>query len=138
MSYTLPIPHDAASMTRTLALLFALLLPAVCPAADPVSGRWVGQWTSDANGHRGPMRANLTPTAGGYTATFAGRFAGVVPFVYRTPLNVVGTSGDTVFLAAERRIPLFGTFRTDAVVTPTHFDATFRSGRDSGRFVLSR
>jgi hypothetical protein len=62
----------------------------------------------------------------------------VVPFVYRTPLAVVGTSGDTVFLAAERRLPLFGTFRTDAVVTPYHFDATFRSGRDSGRFLLSR
>jgi hypothetical protein len=107
-------------------------------AADPVSGRWIGQWVSDANGHRGPLRANLTPTPNGYTATFAGRFAGVVPFVYRTPLNVVGTSGEAVFLAAERRIPLFGTFRTDAVVTPTGFDATFRSGRDSGRFVLRR
>ncbi len=125
-------------MTRTLAALFALLLPALTFAADPHSGRWVGRWSSDANGHSGPLRANITPTATGYTATFAGRFAGVVPFVYRTPLDVVGTSGDVVYLTAERRLPLFGTFRTDAVVTPGAFDATFRSGKDSGRFTLTR
>jgi hypothetical protein len=125
-------------MTRTLAVLFAPALPALTFAADPYSGRWVGRWSSDANGHSGPLRANLTPTASGYTATFAGRFALVVPFVYRTPLNVVGSCGDVVYLAAERRLPLFGTFRTDAVVTPGTFDATFRSGRDSGRFTMSR
>jgi len=125
-------------MTRTLAFLFVLILPSVTFAADPFSGRWVGQWSSDANGHHGPLRATLTPTATGYTTTFTGRFAKVVPFVYRTPLDVVGASEDTVFLAAERRLPLFGTFRTDAVVTPFSFDATFRSGRDSGRFTLTR
>jgi hypothetical protein len=124
-------------MTRTLAVVFALLGPALASAADPFSGRWVGQWSSDG-GHRGPLRATLTPTPTGYTATFAGRFAGVVPFVYRTPLSVVGGSGDAVFLAAERRLPLFGTFRTNAVVTPSAFDATFRSARDSGRFTLTR
>lgn len=125
-------------MTRTLALLLALALPALAAAADPYSGRWVGRWSSDANGHSGPLRATLKPTASGYTATFAGRFAGVVPFVYRTPLQVVGTDGDVLHLAAERRLPLFGTFRTDAVVSPGSFDATFRSGKDSGRFTLTR
>jgi hypothetical protein len=125
-------------MTRTLALLFTLILPATVFAADPYSGRWVGQWSSDSNGHRGPLRATLSPTATGYDARFAGRFAVVVPFVYRTHLETVGTSGESVFLAAERRIPLFGNFRTDVVVTPWGFDATFRSGRDSGRFTLTR
>lgn len=125
-------------MTRTLAVAFALFLPTVALAADPFAGRWVGQWSSDANGHRGPLRATLTPTATGYDARFAGRFALVVPFVYRTHLDVVGSGGEAVFLAAERRVPLFGTFRTDAVVTPWGFDATFRSGRDSGRFTLTR
>lgn len=125
-------------MTRTLALLIALVVPSLASAADPYSGRWVGRWSSDANGHSGPLRATLTPTANGYTATFVGRFAGVVPFVYRTPLQVVGTDGDVLHLAAERRLPLFGTFRTDAVVSPGAFDATFRSGKDSGRFTLTR
>jgi hypothetical protein len=125
-------------MSRPLALVFALLLPSVALAGDPYTGRWVGQWSSDANGHHGPLRATLIPSATGYDARFTGRFALVVPFVYRTRLDVVGTSGEAVFLAAERRIPLFGTFRTDAVVTPWGFDAAFRSGRDSGRFTLTR
>jgi hypothetical protein len=125
-------------MTRTAAAILALALSSVSLAADPYTGRWAGQWSSDANGHHGPLRAKLTPTGHGYTATFAGRFAGVIPFVYRTPLSAVGTSGEAVFLTAERRLPLFGTFRTDAVVTPNSFDATFRSARDSGRFTLTR
>ncbi|MCU0703642.1 MAG: hypothetical protein MUF18_06665 [Fimbriiglobus sp.] len=125
-------------MTRPIALFLTLLAPAFASAADPIAGRWVGQWTSDANGHRGPLRAHLMATKEGYSATFAGRFAGVVPFVYRTPLQIVAINGESVQLAAERRLPIFGTFRTDAIVTPTHFEATFRSGRDSGRFILTR
>lgn len=121
-----------------IALAALLAVSPFAQAQDPFAGRWTaGEWTSDG-GHRGPLRATLTPTATGYDARFAGRFALVVPFVYRTHLDVVGTCGETVFLAAERRIPLFGSFRTDAVVTPATFDATFRSGRDSGRFTLRR
>jgi hypothetical protein len=126
-------------MYRTILLLVTVLfLPAVGSAADPLSGRWSGYWQSDANGHRGPLKATVSPSPSGYDVRFTGRFAKVIPFVYRSHLDVVGTSGDTMFLAAERRIPFFGTFRTDATVSPTSFDATFRSGKDSGRFVLSR
>ena len=126
-------------MSRFIMLIAAVLLfPAVGLAADPLSGRWSGYWISDANGHRGPLKATVSPSPSGYDVRFTGRFAKVIPFVYRSHLDVVGTSGDTTILAAERRIPLFGTFRTDAAVSPTSFDATFRSGKDSGRFVLSR
>jgi hypothetical protein len=125
-------------MSRTIAPLALLLLPAFAPAADPFAGRWAGYWQSDANGHRGPLRATVLPAGSGYDVRFSGRFAKVIPFVYRQHLDVTGTSGDAVFLSADRRIPLFGTFHTDAVVTPTYFDATFRSGKDGGRFVLSR
>lgn len=125
-------------MPRTLTTLIALTLPAVALAADPYSGRWAGQWSSETDGHHGPLRATLIPTAGGYDARFTGRFATVIPFVFRSHLDVVGFDGEAVFLTAERRIPLFGTFRTDAVVTPWRFDATFRSGKDAGRFTLTR
>lgn len=125
-------------MPRTLALFTLLLFTTLAPAADPLAGRWSGYWQSDANGHRGPLRATVTPAPSGYDVRFRGRFAKVIPFAYRQHLDVTGTSGDAVFLAADRRIPLFGTFHTDAVATPTSFDATFRSGRDGGRFVLSR
>jgi hypothetical protein len=128
-------------MTRlpsALATLLLLLLPSLAPAADPLVGRWSGYWQSDANGHRGPLRATVRPAASGYEVRFTGRFAKVIPFTYRQHLDVTGTSGEAVFLSATRRLPLFGTFRTDAVATPTTFDATFRSGTDGGRFVLGR
>ncbi len=126
-------------MPRTTLLTAALLLfPTLTPAADPLSGRWSGYWQSDANGHRGPLRASVAPSSTGYDVRFSGRFAKVIPFVYRQHLDVVGASGETTFLSATRRIPLFGTFTTDAAVTPTNFDATFRSGKDSGRFVLNK
>jgi hypothetical protein len=107
-------------------------------AVDPLAGHWSGYWISDSNGHRGPLRAIVFPSPTGYDVRFSGRFAHVIPFVYRQHLNVVGTSGDAVILSAERRIPFFGTFRTDVVALPNQFDATFRSGKDCGRFVLSR
>ncbi|MEO2090772.1 MAG: hypothetical protein ABGY75_14905 [Gemmataceae bacterium] len=125
-------------MTRTIALAILLQLPAVTPAADPLAGRWSVYWQSDANGHRGPLRATVTPSPAGYEVRFSGRLAKVITFVYRQHLDVVGVSGDAVALSATRRIPLFGTFPPDAVATPTSFDATFRSGKDSGRFVLGR
>lgn len=126
-------------MSRNVLLTAAFLLfPTLAPAADPLAGRWSGYWQSDANGHRGPLRAVVTPSPSGYDVRFSGRFAKVVPFVYRQHLDVVGVSGDATLLSATRRIPLFGTFTTDAAVTPGSFDATFRSGKDSGRFVLSR
>lgn len=125
-------------MSRTPALLVLILFPTLVSAADPLAGRWVGYWQSDANGHRGPLRATVTPAGGGYDVRFSGRFAKVIPFAYRQHLAVVGTTGDATVLAADRRLPLFGTFRTAAVVTPTRFDAAFRSGKDGGRFALSR
>lgn len=126
-------------MIRTVLALLALTVsPHLAGAVDPMSGRWSGYWVSNTNGHRGPLRATVTPTGGGYDVRFSGRFAKVIPFTYRTQMSVVGVAGETTVLAAERRLPLFGMFRTEAVVTPTTFDATFRSGKDSGRFVLGR
>ena len=127
-------------MRTALPILAAvLLIPAWSAAADPIAGRWPsGYWASESSGHRGTLRAAVTPTPTGYDVRFAGRFAKVIPFTYRSHLNVVGTAGDTVFLAAERRLPVFGTFRMDAVATPTSFDAAYHAKRDHGRFVLSR
>jgi hypothetical protein len=125
------------TMLRAAAIV-TLALAASAPAQPPVAGRWVGEWVSDANGHHGPLRAKVTPAGDGYDVRFVGRFAKVIPFVYRQHLAATGTAGDTVFLSAERRLPLFGTFRMDASANATAFDARFTSGRDSGRFVLRR
>jgi len=120
------------------AILAVPLLASVAPAQPPISGRWVGQWIADTNGHRGPLRANVTPAADGYDVRFAGRFAKVIPFAYRQHLTVTGTDGETVFLSADRRLPLFGTFHMSATATGSAFDATFTTGKETGRFVLRR
>lgn len=127
-------------MLRLALLTGWLLVLGVVPtfAQQPVAGRWVGEWVTDTNGHRGPLRAKVTPAPDGYDVRFAGRFAKVIPFVYRQHLTRIGTDGETVFLAAERRLPLFGTFRMSATATGTTFDATYSTGKDHGRFVLRR
>jgi hypothetical protein len=69
---------------------------------------------------------------------FTGRFAKVIPFRYSVVLNVVGTAGDTTFLAGQSRLPIFGTFQYQAAATPTSFQATYRHRRYSGQFLLQR
>ena len=124
-------------MTR-LALAAVLAFAATASAQTSAAGMWFGYWITDTNGHHGPIRATVTPAADGYDVRFVGRFAKVIPFAYRQHLDVVGTCGDSVLLHAERRLPLFGTFRMDATASGTAFDATFSSGRETGRFVLRR
>lgn len=121
-----------------LPLLLALALPAAANA-QPIDGRWVGQWVTETNGHHGPLRATVVPAGDGYDVRFSGRFAKVIPFVYRQHLTATATTGDAVQLHAERRLPLFGTFRMDATVSATAFDARYTSGRgEAGRFILHR
>jgi hypothetical protein len=120
-----------------LSFALALCLTTLATSADPIAGRWSGYWISDSNGHRGPLRATVRPDGEGYDVRFTGRFAGVIPFVYRSHFDAI-SSGESVRLSASRQLPLFGTFQTTATATPTQFQADFRSNRDHGRFVLTR
>ena len=115
-----------------------LLFASVASAQPPAAGTWSGQWITDTNGHHGPLRANVTPAGDGYDVRFSGRFAKVIPFTYRQHLTATGTDGETVFLSADRRLPLFGTFHMDATATGTAFDARFTTGKENGRFLLRR
>lgn len=124
-------------MFRTAGLMLLLSCGAVF-AEPPIAGRWRGEWVSDQNGHRGALRANVTPTTDGYDVRFSGRFAKVIPFTYRQHLTQTGSDGERVYLAAERRLPLFGTFRMMAEATANTFDARFSAGQEQGRFKLQR
>lgn len=121
-----------------LAVIAVLFCVPVALAQPPVTGRWAGEWVTDGNGHRGPLRATVVPAGDGYDARFSGRFAKVIPFTYRQHLTTVGTDGQTMFLSADRRLPLFGTFHLLATATADRFDATFTTGKETGRFVLRR
>jgi len=85
------------------------------------------------------MRAKLTPVADGYGMRVVGRFAAIIPFAYRTHLDVIGTTPEGPILAAEKKLPLFGgSFRTTGVLTPDSFNADYSAMKDTGRFTLIR
>lgn len=125
-------------MCRFFAIASLLVFASLGVAQPPISGRWVGEWVSEGTGHHGPLRAQVTPASDGFDVRFFGRFAKVIPFTYRQHLTTTGTAGESVFLAANRRLPLFGTFQMSAVANGTAFEATFTSGKETGRFVLHR
>jgi hypothetical protein len=138
-------------MRRTLSLVALCVLPSVCFAQPPApgvytpgspnlaGGKWSGYWVSDKNGHNGPLNAKFKQKdCDTYEVTFSGRFAKIIPFRYKTTMDVVGGGDGCVILTAEKRLGPTGKFRTVAVATNTNFDATFTSPRDHGRFVLRR
>ena len=120
-----------------LAITGVFIIAGLASAQTPQ--RLVGEWRSEKSGHHGPMRAKLTPTADGYDMRVVGRFAAILPFAYRTHLDVVGETPDGPILAAEKKLPLFGgSFRTTGVLTPDGFNADYSAMSDTGRFTLTR
>ena len=94
-----------------LALIGAACLLAASRAnADELEGRWPsGSWSDTNSGHKGPLRGYFTPTCdGNYSAVFTGRYAKIMPFRFKTTLNVVGREGDKTYLAGD------GAIREDA------------------------
>ncbi|HBE71259.1 MAG TPA: hypothetical protein DDW52_24190, partial [Planctomycetaceae bacterium] len=61
-----------------------------------LTGRWVGTWDQPAAGkqrrdHRGSLRVRLRPVGPGqYRGVFAGRFAVVIPYIYRADVYQYG------------------------------------------------
>lgn len=126
-------------MNRWLTGALVLLAAGSAAGADEGKSRWKGSWTSDTTGHRGPLRATIAREGpDSYKATFTGRFAGVVPFVYSSKMRVTGFEDGRVHLAADRYLPLFGRFSTRAVIDGDRFDATFKARKDQGGFHLER
>jgi len=114
----------------------SLSLASVATAASP-QGRWRGSWSSVTTGHQGPLRARIRPLdQDSYRAVFVGRFFKVIPFIYPATLDRVPGTGNQY--RSSQRLPLLGTYRMSAVVTPNRFQAEFRGPRDRGIFRLSR
>jgi len=123
---------------KATALLLLILVPSLALANDPIAGAWRGSWQSDKTGHHGPMRAFVRPAADGYNVLFFGRFAKVIPFAYRSHLTTTGTSDSGMSLAAEKRLPPLGMFRTEATATANVFEASYNAKVDHGTFRFAR
>ena len=105
--------------------------------AGDASGRWRGSWSSATTGHRGPLRANIRSTESGeLQAVFVGRFALIVPFVYRADLTPSPYMPG--HYTSSKRLPLLGTYRMHANVLGNEFQAHFSGRRDAGVFNLRR
>lgn len=126
--------------TTLLMVTVTVLLSGMSAQADDAPRtRWKGTWSSDSTGHKGPLKATIQPNGtDGYKARFSGRFAGVVPFVYSSKMQVTGVENGRVHLAADRKLPLFGQFNTRAVMDGESFRATYQAKNDRGSFQMEK
>jgi hypothetical protein len=127
-------------ISGALAAILMVCLAGSAVAQSPAGRGWKGEWVSETTGHRGPLKANVKPLANGdYRVRYSGRFAKIIPFYYPATMRNVGTGPNgEIYLTNTTRMPFFGTFHADAVLTETTFDSHYTSKRDSGRFMLSR
>ncbi len=106
--------------------------------ADEPTGRWKGRWSSGTTGHSGPMRARVTPLPDGtYKAVFAGRFAGVIPFVYRADLLPTQSWDGTVYVT-DKKLPLLGSYRMNTIIPGSSFNANWSAAGDTGQVNMQR
>jgi hypothetical protein len=119
--------------------LVTLFVEGSLRAESPV-GTWKGQWQSGANGHKGPMRAKISMKSdGSYQARFAGRFALVIPFVYRTDLHPsVDGAGNTVLTANKPLGPILGSYQMQAQVNGSQMSGNFQAAGDNGSIRMTR
>jgi hypothetical protein len=74
---------------------------------------------------------------GSYCVVFTGRFAKVIPFRYKTDLQVV-CDGDVVQFCGDRHMAIFGDFHYEGVADPCNFTLRFCSRKYSGYFSMTR
>jgi len=117
-------------------ILFSLLFSMSVAATPQLEGTWKGHWISDVNGHNGPIKATFKTKNEELYVRFRGRYAKVLPFVYRTKLTTVVEEDGVHYLAEKSLGEKWGTFTLDATVSEDGFVALYRSQEDHGRFVL--
>jgi hypothetical protein len=93
-----------------------------------------GSWQSQSTGHSGAMR--ITPQGdGSYSAVLAGRFAKVIPFVYRSELH---PTANGTYQSNKQLGPILGEYRMQATINGSYFNAAFQAAGDQGSFTMKR
>jgi len=106
--------------------------------AETPSGKWSGYWVSDVNGHNGPIKARFSELEDGtLRVCFTGRYAKVIPFLFRTQLTAVEQEDGTHYTVEHSLGRRWGTFSLDAQITDGQFVARYDSADDHGQFILS-
>ena len=108
--------------------------------ADSPAGVYRGEWRSSSNGHHGPMRAVVqTRTDGTYQARFTGRFALVIPFVYKVTLQPTQDEfGNTILTANKPLGPILGSYQMTAQANECCLNGNFQAAGDNGSIQMNR
>lgn len=121
-----------------LAAVLTLIFP-LAASAQELCGVWHGYWTDCKSGHEGKLNGRFTPCGdNAYDVVFTGTFFQVIPFRFRTTLNVVGRDGEKIHFAGTSRIPFFGEYTYNGWATCDRFEMEYCSRRYEGKFVLCR
>jgi hypothetical protein len=144
-------------MNATRSLLLGFLLAAVtgCSTFDRdyqkaleaprtsgegIQGPWEGRWQSQG-GHGGDkLRALLQQTAPDtYHARFRAQYWGIFATDQDVDLHVTSTA-PPINASGEANLGFFkgGVYHYDATITPSQFEATYKSKYDHGQFNLAR
>jgi hypothetical protein len=118
--------------------------PKKSPDALSIEGPWQGEWRSNS-GHNGQLRcllARQSASPDSYHARFEAKFWGIFTAHYDTALRVKAGGSDplTTHLAGDHDLGWLagGVYHYEATVTPTQFDATYKSKADQGVFHMRR
>jgi hypothetical protein len=115
-----------------------LLHTAHSAQAQDISGRWKGTWTSAANSkhreHSGPLRVHLTSNYDGtYRGIFVGRFAKVIPYIYRGTVTQYGNQ-----VVSTKRLGPLGEYRMELSLSPNTLHGGWTAAGESGAIHLQR
>jgi len=109
------------------------------PEAD-ITGRWEGRWQSEANQHQGKLRCLLTKSGPEqYLARFRATYLGILHF--ESDVTLLTHSMDGLWQARGTKDlgnMAGGVFDYEGRITPTRFDATYKSREDHGIFEMTR
>ena len=105
-----------------------------------LSGHWNGAWQSQTTGHRGRISATFCQIDSCQVqAKFKGTFARIIPFRYRTKLQIVHQEPGLMVLGGSRKLgPIMGQFTYEGTISNGQFSAQYSSKRDRGTWNLSR
>ena len=118
-------------------------------AATDYSGVWKGRWTTDAspnrnglfgnqnpkNAHHGTVRFRLKPSGqpGVYRGVFSGRFAVVIPYVYRA--DVIQSGGS---LYSQKRLGPLGSYQMRISGNSVGLEGRWSAGSSAGSISVLR
>lgn len=114
--------------------------PAAGTSPDDLKGRWQGHWKSDVDGHTGSLKCVVTQTADHcYRAHFAATYWKLFRFAYVAELTGVPRDGG-IHLSGSQDLGWLagGVYTYDGQANNAHFDCSYSSKYDHGKFVMTR